>query len=882
MKNFFAILTICFLSLSLSAKDNGIHVDISVKSLNSFSNVSGAYVGIHNNYIIAGGGSNFSTPMVDGGTRELYRNIYVRKVDTTCTVSWRKMGEFPTDRAFGTTVSTPFGVVCLGGVDYDGNFPQTLIISYDEKNKSINIDSLNPIPIPLNRFAATYNNGEIVIAGGISNNIPSRRAFMLNIKERGSKWREIAPIREIRVSGVMATQNSSEQQISYLFGGYTPSTSSRPANILSNGEYYNPKLNKWFPTADINLNNTPTALISATATSFGGNFILFFGGANIARFAQIAKLKYEYDLAPNNSLEKESIRKEFIDYLSKKEEYYQFNTRIIGYNTITDCFTYEGQDNQFGKIGASLARHSNNIYILGGEIKPGVTSDDMVVITPKTFRSFGLINWLVVIIYLLSLLYIGYRFMKEDKGSSDFFTGGGKIPWWAAGMSIFATMLSAITFMAIPAKVYATDWQYFPMAITILIITIPIIRYYLPFFRSLKTASAYQYLEIRFNYPTRLLASVLFIVFMIARMALVLYLPSLALSTAVGIDIYVCITILGVITMIYSSMGGIKAVIWGDVVQGFLLLGGAITALAFLIFNTHDGLRGFIDTAVGFDKFKMITWDLDFTKTTIWVVVIGSLAANLISYSSDQTVIQRYMTTDSIKNAKKSIILNGVMSVVISAVFYLIGTALFTFFKTNPQSAIYTLTNSDAIFPFYIMSQLPTGVAGLIIAAIFAATMSTVSSNINSVSTAFTVDIFNRYAKINSDKKTLLTARVTSVVSGTLGILLAIIMASWNIISLFDYFNTILGLFASGLGGLFLLGIFFKNVGAKGALIGFVFSTIIVIIISITTEISFLMYGAIGLILSVVIGNFISWILNETDINSGLTWVEFKNKKNKE
>ncbi|MEG1635377.1 MAG: sodium/solute symporter, partial [Rikenellaceae bacterium] len=438
---------------------------------------------------------------------------------------------------------------------------------------------------------------------------------------------------------------------------------------------------------------------------------------------------------------------------------------------------------------------------------------------------------------------------------------------------------SAITFMAIPAKVYATDWQYFPLAITILVITLPIIRYYLPFFRSLQTASAYQYLELRFNYLTRFIASSLFIVFMVARMALVLYLPSLALSTVIGINIYMCIAMLGVVTMIYSAMGGIKAVIWSDVIQGFLLLGGAILALGFLIFNTEDGLSGFIDTATQFDKFKMIDWNVDFTRTSLLVVVIGGLSMNLISYSSDQTVIQRYMTTDSTASARKSILFNGILSVIISVVFYLIGTALFTFYKTNPQSATYTLTNSDAIFPFYIISQLPTGIAGIIIAAIFAASMSTISSNINSISTAFTIDIFSRYAKNNTKEKSLITARIASVVAGVAGILLALSMASWNIISLFDYFSTILGLFASGLGGLFLLGIFYGSVGAKGALTGFILSTISVIVISQLTNISFLLYGAIGLLLSILIGLITSWMLKEEHSKIGLTWNEFKKAK---
>ena len=158
--------------------------------------------------------------------------------------------------------------------------------------------------------------------------------------------------------------------------------------------------------------------------------------------------------------------------------------------------------------------------------------------------------------------------------------GGGRIPWWAAGISIYATMLSAITYMAYPAKTFATNWTYYPMLVTILIVSFPVIRYYLPFFRRLNVTSAYEYLEHRFNAPLRLMASALFIIFMVARMALVLYLPSLALTAVTGIDIYICIVLMALITIVYCTMGGVEAVVWGDVVQGIILVGGAFLAIA--------------------------------------------------------------------------------------------------------------------------------------------------------------------------------------------------------------------------------------------------------------------------------------------------------------
>lgn len=247
------------------------------------------------------------------------------------------------------------------------------------------------------------------------------------------------------------------------------------------------------------------------------------------------------------------------------------------------------------------------------------------------------------------MLLLGYYFMRKEKGGDDFFKGGGRIPWWAAGISIYATMLSAITYMAYPAKAYATNWTYYPMLITILLVSFPVIKYYLPFFRRLNVTTAYEYLEHRFSGAVRLMASAVFIIFMVARMALVLYLPSLALTAVTGINIWVCIALMGVITIIYCTMGGVEAVIWGDVVQGIILVGGALVSAAYLIFSTEGGFGGFVDIAMADEKLKLVDWSFDFTKATFWVVVLGGIANNLISYTSDQTVIQRYLTTKTRK-----------------------------------------------------------------------------------------------------------------------------------------------------------------------------------------------------------------------------------------
>ncbi len=470
------------------------------------------------------------------------------------------------------------------------------------------------------------------------------------------------------------------------------------------------------------------------------------------------------------------------------------------------------------------------------------------------------------------MLGLGYFFMKREKGTDDFFKGGGRIPWWAAGMSIFATMLSAITFMAIPAKAFATDWKYFPMAIAILIMAFPVVKYYLPFFRRLKVTTAYEYLERRFSYTIRFLASALFILFMIARMALVLFLPSLALTTVTGIDIFACILLMGVITIVYCTMGGVEAVVWGDVIQGFVLLGGALFASVFLITGIEGGVGKLMEISLDNQKFAMFDLAFSWKSATLWVVLLGGLANNLISYSADQTVIQRYLTTKNEKSAAKGIMMNGILSVIVSVVFYFIGTALYSYYKTHPGELNFAMQNTDAIFPHFIMSKMPVGVAGLLIAAIFSATMSTVSSNVNSISTAFTSDFYRHFYPGSSDKRQLKVARWSGVFFGSAGVALALLMASLSILSLFDYFNTILGLLASGLGALFLMGIFFPRIGAKSALIGFILGTASLFVVSLTTQISFLLYGFIGIATSLLFALLSTLLFQNSKKITGYTW----------
>ena len=809
--------------------------------------VSGAYSGNIDGQAIVAGGCNFpNTPAAEGGAKVFYNAVYALRGK-----KWTKIGELPQALAYGVSLTTQEGIVCLGGNDGKHSSNKVFLLkTKGTSQKEVTTTSLPALPLPLDNFAgAATPDGTIYIAGGQSNGVASQQAFSL--KPGAKQWKELPLMPDAtRIQATAVVQNGANGPLFIVFGGYSNSTN----QVATESLIYDIKAGIWRKTSPIVADGKAIALVGAASVSSGSMFVVCFGGVNKERFEAAIQGKYGDD------------------YLQHDAEWYKFRSSLLIYNTITNTWVTETSSPLLARAGMSVIPMGNQWMIVNGESKPGVRAKEVTMVKMETHTNFGWLNWAVLIAYLLMMIALGYYFMKREKGAEDFFKGGGRIPWWAAGISIYATMLSAITYMAYPAKAFATNWTYYPMLVTILIVSFPVIRYYLPFFRRLNVTSAYEYLEHRFNAPLRLMASALFIIFMVARMALVLYLPSLALTAVTGIDIYICIVLMALITIVYCTMGGVEAVVWGDVVQGIILVGGAFLAIAYLVFSTEGGASGFLHIASDNGKFQLFDWSFDYRSATFWVVIIGGMANNLISYTSDQTVIQRYLTTKDEKAAKNSILLNGVMSVFVSVAFFAIGAGLYTFFKTHPAEMDYTMAKNDIIFPFFMMSQLPSGVAGLLIAAIFAATMSTISSNINSVATAFTVDFYQRFKKNATDRNLLLTARYSSLISGVFGMLIALLMATWNILSLLDFFQEILGLLSSGLGGLFLMGIFFPRIGAKAATIGFVAGIVSVFLTKNLTDTSFLLYGAIGMMVSVLVSWLVSFILDEKKSDERLTW----------
>ena len=431
----------------------------------------------------------------------------------------------------------------------------------------------------------------------------------------------------------------------------------------------------------------------------------------------------------------------------------------------------------------------------------------------------------VIVAYLLGMAGMGFWFMRRNRDADAYFRAGGKLPWWVVSLSIYATMFSSITFMSIPAMAFAGDMTYFVISFGIPIMAFVTVRWYLPFFRKLNLTSAYEYLEVRFNLPCRLFASAAFILFMIARTAIVAYLPSLALCAVTGIDINIAIAVVTLVTIVYCTVGGVEAVIWSDFVQSVILIASTALILVWLIVGTNGGWGGFVEMGLEARKFRVFDLAFDWTRPCFWVVLVGGLVANLASYTSDQCVVQRYMTTPDEKGAAKSILFNGALSFLNCFVFFAVGVALWTYYQSH-ASALPAGTKPDAVLAVFIANELPHGISGLVLAAVAAATMSTLSANLNSAASAITTDFYQRLKPKGEgeveQRRILLCGKVSTVVVGLLGGVMALWLANADIGNIYDQFQRFLGVLTGGLGCLFFMGIFMKQVNGFGAMCGLV------------------------------------------------------------
>ncbi len=440
---------------------------------------------------------------------------------------------------------------------------------------------------------------------------------------------------------------------------------------------------------------------------------------------------------------------------------------------------------------------------------------------------FGALNWLVLTIYLTAMLGVGVYFSKSSgKDTHAFFKAGGRIPGWAAGLSVYATTLSAITFMSIPERAFLTDWTYAASNITIIVIVPLLIMFYIPFFRKLNVTTAYEYLEERFGISLRLFGSIAFVLFHIGRIAIIIYLPTLAITSVSSLDPYLIALFIGVLCIAYTYLGGMEGVIWSDVIQAVVLLGGALLIIFYGVYKIDGGWVTVLNNAVSNDKFiPADAWKWSFHSATIPIIFIGSIFNNLHQYTASQDVVQRYTVTTDYKETKRTLWTNALFAAITIPIFFGIGTILYSYY-TNVESLADGI-NTSAIVPYFVLTNFPAGIAGLIIAAIFAASQSTISSSLNSISACIVVDIQKRFFPGLREASSVKLARLVVLVAGLFGLLASLYLIQTNRQEMWDLFLALVGLFGVPIAAVFALGIFTKRGNITGAWLGLIGSGLI-------------------------------------------------------
>ena len=480
------------------------------------------------------------------------------------------------------------------------------------------------------------------------------------------------------------------------------------------------------------------------------------------------------------------------------------------------------------------------------------------------FQTFDII---VLVLYILAVLGIGFYFSKRATTSEGFMVGGRSMSGFSVGLSIVGTLLSSVSFIAYAGKAYDSNWNAYVFAITVIIVTFVAVRIFLPFYRKLGIISAYEFLENRFGYWGRFYGGVSFIMYQIGRVGIILYLLCLPLHHLLGWDMVTLIVITGIFTTLYTFVGGIEAVIWTDVTQVIVLFGGAILCVAILFTSMPEGPGQVFTIANQHNKLSLGTFNFDFVSSSFWVVLIFGITENLRNFGVDQTYIQRYVSTKSDKEATKSVWLGALAYAPLTLLFFIIGTALFVFYKVYPDPAL--PEKADAVFPHFIVTELPDGTRGLLIAALFAAAMSSLSSSINCVATISVEDFIKRFSKNSlTDKQIVNYLRIFTIIFGAIGIITAIAMISVK--TALDISWQISGIFGGGILGLFLLGIFTKKIDNISAIPAVILSVLAISWITFGegfTQPQKILAGFLGTITLLISALLIHWLSGLTKSN---------------
>lgn len=727
---------------------------------------------------------------------------------------WREVGRLPRPLAHGAAVNTARGVLLLGGESDRGASDGILLLRWDALSQRAVIDVADgTLPRPMARFAAAVMGTRLYVTGNADG--VDKPFFAVTDAQHPRLWETLPPWPgPARRAPALIAQGGAESNYLFLFAG------AADGEPLTDAYRYHPATRTWAAIAP-----PPRPLAHVRAAPLGVAHVLLFA-----------------EDAP-----------------------------ALAYHTITN--TWVAAPIAPPRVNRPLAvlPRDDGLLLVGAAPGDGAP----LVAERGAFDSVAArLTWLdygAVFAYIALMVAVGIHFTrKRGNTTNDFLLAGQSIPWWVAGLSLMATQVSSIGFMAVPAKTFATNWAYFLGVLTWFMAVPIVIHVFIPFYRRLQVVSAYEYLELRFNAAARLLASISFSLMQTGRLAVVLLLPALAISAVTNIDVSTSIIVMGALATVYTVAGGMEAVVWADVIQTTVLLSTVILGIVLAFVGLEGGFGQFLDVVRADDKMQVVVPTMSINAAAFWVIIVGGFFSRLSSLTSDQGNVQRYMITPSVRQARHALWTDVAASIPWAFCVFLFGTMLYVFYKTHPQM-LHPAVDTNGVVPLFIAQGFPNGLTGVVIAAVFAAAVADCDSAMHATSTVVTTDFYKRLRPHSSDRAGLIVARLVIVVIGAFGTSLGVYMATADIKSIWDQFITIAGLFVGVIAGLFLLGIFTRRAHGAGAVVGAVVAAGVLYWTQTQTSVHFFLFAAVGIVTCVVVGYLASLVLPGTPRTEGLT-----------
>jgi SSS family solute:Na+ symporter len=478
-----------------------------------------------------------------------------------------------------------------------------------------------------------------------------------------------------------------------------------------------------------------------------------------------------------------------------------------------------------------------------------------------------IVDLVIIAVYLISITFFGLRFRKSQRSLRDYFLADRNIPWWAIALSIVGAETSTLTVIGTPGIAYAGNFGFLQIIFGYLLGRIVVSFLFIPQYFRGEMFTAYQLIDRRFGKKLHRITAAVFLATRAAAEGVRVWAVAIVISIALGTGGVASVAIVMALTLIYTFEGGMAAVIWTDVVQLAIYVGGTVVGFITLLHLVPGGWPAIHSIAAGAGKLQVFNFSLNFHITyTFWAGLIGGMFLNTATHGTDQLMVQRLLVARNQRDSRTALLVSGVIILVQFTLFLLVGTALWVFYLKAPHGSFAT---NDYVFPTFIVEHMPHGISGLLIAAILAAAMSNLSAALNSLSSTTMIDFYLRRKPETSDKKRLALSRTSTLIWGI--VLFGLAIASRYGGNVLEKGLTIASLAYGGLLGVFLLGLLTQRAKQNGAIIGMLCGLALNVYIWRWTHIAWTWYVTFGSITTFIVGYLASLLEADTDANRAET-----------